>query len=637
MKRAICITFHSLEDEFSIETNALLFNAILLYSVVQKLPNVDVYGLCITSDGKVGETNKHYSIMNVNIQTLSLHEFKQVKPNILLEVMINCNLSIYNYLKQLSPAIKLIKVRYGNSYYIHAHDMIKQQHLQHTSPSPIPITKSEHEPVPTESTWISPHFMKTKDYFKYMFHSKTVKRLPFIWNESSLERRNKQVQYSFQPAFRKNILIMENNLHVIKNSLLPTVIAEAVEQKDSSIISSLHLTCVKQVIRDHIFKDFIQSSQLLQHNKLAITQSYIKLLDFLKAYNIGTVISHTIHNEINYFHLECMKLGIMLVHNSPYHKDYGFYYPEFEIDTARDQVIRAITMSDTEMVSVHRGYQECIDSYRPTNPKTVETIQSYMNTLIDPVPKHYHQTYSNYNNLIPSLQKLIQTNIKTFIGNGWKYSFYNQTERAELIQTHFSPEVFSAYSMLNPEYGPAQADLFRYCLMYHFGGVYTDVKSTIPADILDGLDQTNYDIFVSRWSTRMIGVGERPGEPYTPTGELCNWILISKPKQTFWLDFIHHICNKIRSWDNKLVGKQGVLRLTGPHCLTDFFNVYPKKENIFVFPRSNNKQAFAYDKANYNAIMSSGTAADHKKLFKHHYSTLTTPIVIHSSNTNTVS
>lgn len=79
--------------------------------------------------------------------------------------------------------------------------------------------------------------------------------------------------------------------------------------------------------------------------------------------NIGTVVSHNTHNELNYFHLECMNMGLMLVHNSECHKEYGFYYPKFAVDTGRDKLIEAITCSTEKIEEVKKGYEQCIAQY----------------------------------------------------------------------------------------------------------------------------------------------------------------------------------------------------------------------------------------------------------------------------------
>jgi mannosyltransferase OCH1-like enzyme len=113
--------------------------------------------------------------------------------------------------------------------------------------------------------------------------------------------------------------------------------------------------------------------------------------------------------------------------------------------------------------------------------------------------------------------------------HNWEFKFYNADDRDSIIKTHFSPDIYKAYTSINPEYGPAQADFFRYCLMYLYGGMYIDIKSEFNPNILNVLNTDKYDIFLSHWSEKYKNVGENYVK-YGSQGEICNWILISKPK-----------------------------------------------------------------------------------------------------------
>jgi len=139
-------------------------------------------------------------------------------------------------------------------------------------------------------------------------------------------------------------------------------------------------------------------------------------------------------------------------------------------------------------------------------------MSKILNIKKEVLPRIYHQTYSDIKDLTPSLLNIIRNNNATFNPSvDWKYNFYNNEQCNTIIKTHFSSSIYNHYQMINPQYGPAKADFFRYCLMYLYGGVYTDIKSQIPINIYDNLDQTKYDIFLSHWSTRARGVGEIKG------------------------------------------------------------------------------------------------------------------------------
>ena len=69
---------------------------------------------------------------------------------------------------------------------------------------------------------------------------------------------------------------------------------------------------------------------------------------------------------------------------------------------------------------------------------------------------------------------------------GWEYRFYNDDEAADFISTHFPPEVRQAYDDLLP--GAFKADLFRYCALFVYGGVYADVDVMLTSKLEVAID-----------------------------------------------------------------------------------------------------------------------------------------------------
>ena len=66
---------------------------------------------------------------------------------------------------------------------------------------------------------------------------------------------------------------------------------------------------------------------------------------------------------------------------------------------------------------------------------------------------------------------------------GWDYRFYSDQDMSDYIGEHCCDEENNAYNRLNPRYGPARADFFRYVIMRDHGGIYLDLKSGISKPI----------------------------------------------------------------------------------------------------------------------------------------------------------
>lgn len=381
-KPIILITFHSIFDDFAINTNALLYNAVLLYRCLQASKKYRVAGLRLEGDLTIDKKAHRHTLMNTSIDFITFQQIKLLKPKVIIECMIDLNEHMWKQVLSMQSNIKSVRIRYGNPYYILSHDMIAQQHkYNNKEPEPETIEVSDIQTFKPEQLWLSPHFMRTAEFSKYFFHCEHIKEAPYLWGDWSVKRRLDGFNINPKPEHRKNILIMENNLHVIKNCTIPFTICEAVEQKTSNLLNKVTLTCVKYVIKHYKFKDFITRSKLMKHNKLNVLCSYIHLMRLIYQNNIGTVVSHNTHNELNYFHLECMNMGLMLVHNSECHKEYGFYYPKFAVDTGRDKLIEAITCSTEKIEEVKKGYKECIAQYSVDKKENLQKMEDYLDEI----------------------------------------------------------------------------------------------------------------------------------------------------------------------------------------------------------------------------------------------------------------
>lgn len=123
--------------------------------------------------------------------------------------------------------------------------------------------------------------------------------------------------------------------------------------------------------------------------------------------------------------------------------------------------------------------------------------------------------------LIP--KRIFQTNEKQFVPEGmfkainswiifnpdYKHDYYTTAECKSFIKTYFPGDIFDAYEAVIP--GAYKADIFRYCILYKYGGVYVDssmvcLKSldtfisptdTFVSAIDDGVEGGIYNAFIA--------------------------------------------------------------------------------------------------------------------------------------------
>jgi len=186
------------------------------------------------------------------------------------------------------------------------------------------------------------------------------------------------------------------------------------------------------------------------------------------------------------------------------------------------------------------------------------------------IPRLIHQTFADAN-LDPLIQQEIRKMRET--NPGWKYCFYSDQECAAFIEREYGPRILGYYNRINPKYGAARADLFRYLLMYRCGGIYLDIKSVAKLP-LDSVIRSSDRFILSKWlngpGEDFEGIGVHPALAHCVGGEFQQWHIIAAPGHPFLKAVIENVLRNIDCYIPSLhdTGKRGVLRLTGPIAYT---------------------------------------------------------------------
>lgn len=235
------------------------------------------------------------------------------------------------------------------------------------------------------------------------------------------------------------------------------------------------------------------------------------------------------------------------------------------------------------------------------------------------IPRILHQTYST--RTVPDLLRESVESLRE-LNPSWLYRYWNDEDIIEFIKDAFGWDVLRIYLSINPQYGAARADLFRYLCVFHYGGVYLDIKSSIR-DSLNKIIAVDDEYLLSYWNnapgTRHSGYGIHPQLHFSPRGELQQWHVIAAPQHPFLGCVIERVLNNIVHYhpDVDGWGKQAVLTLSGPIAYTTaILPLLCKYRHRFI----------NYDECSFEYKV----LDDHHAYLggQMHYSNLTTPIVI---------
>jgi mannosyltransferase OCH1-like enzyme len=180
------------------------------------------------------------------------------------------------------------------------------------------------------------------------------------------------------------------------------------------------------------------------------------------------------------------------------------------------------------------------------------------------IPKNIFQTHKSLVYLISKKKSKILNAMNTWrrFSNNYNYYFYNNQMCDKFMKNNFDEKINNAYFKL--PMGVMKADLWRYCIIYKYGGIYADA---------DTVCNIHPDIFINN---SYLTVAPEPGHPY-----FCQWTFAA-PAGSPILKTIIDLCVE-RILKTEIKGEHIIHYLTGPQCFTDGIAKYLKENNLPTF------------------------------------------------------
>lgn len=143
----------------------------------------------------------------------------------------------------------------------------------------------------------------------------------------------------------------------------------------------------------------------------------------------------------------------------------------------------------------------------------IDTLSTYIRinrkrTRDSYIPLNIWQTYKTEK--LPSEAKECQMTWKS--QTNYHYHFMNDAQIDQFMQQHFGPKIFNTFTKL--PLGVMKADMWRYCVLYIHGGIYTDIDSKAIQPLEDWKIQESDRI--------IIGLENEL--------HFCQWTIVSEPK-----------------------------------------------------------------------------------------------------------
>jgi hypothetical protein len=163
-------------------------------------------------------------------------------------------------------------------------------------------------------------------------------------------------------------------------------------------------------------------------------------------------------------------------------------------------------------------------------------------------------------------QPAIAANIERLrrLNPGWHYCFWDDADSDAFVHRHFAREIRAAYDAIDPEYGAARADLFRYLVVYRQGGVYLDIKASMERP-LDTIIAPTDEYVVAQWDRQAFArFGRWPR--YGVDRELQQWHVMSRAEHPLLKRVIDRVAFNVEHYHplRNGIGRMAVLLNTGP-------------------------------------------------------------------------
>jgi mannosyltransferase OCH1-like enzyme len=179
------------------------------------------------------------------------------------------------------------------------------------------------------------------------------------------------------------------------------------------------------------------------------------------------------------------------------------------------------------------------------------------------IPKIIHQTYKDNN--LPEIYKLCQNQIKNLCKN-YQYNFYTDNDMNSFIKENFF-EYYECFNNLPRKI--MKIDMFRYFLMYKYGGWYLDMDYYLVNSL--NLPYLNNQKIILPCNRENNGGDERL---------LGNCIFASEPNHPYWKTLMDEMLNFDLSKDYK--GDSVIISTTGPGLVTKMWLNSSYKDQIFI-------------------------------------------------------
>jgi mannosyltransferase OCH1-like enzyme len=251
------------------------------------------------------------------------------------------------------------------------------------------------------------------------------------------------------------------------------------------------------------------------------------------------------------------------------------------------------------------------------------------------IPRIVYQTWYSKQCIPPAYREIMSSN--QAMNPEYRFVLMDDNDMDALFEdrTQISDTTRMAYQRINPRYGPARADLFRYVILFLKGGIYLDIKARCLVPFRQWICSDDDSGILSYWD----GIHYNMDVLKNKEGELQNWNLVFSRGHLVLKEVIRECCRKIlettivEASSEAMTGKRAVLETTGPLLLTRCAEAFVLPITASPLSRKKDTMVRRVVSSRYLDYGNSfnGLLMYHPSSYTH-YTLLKEPLLLHSRN-----
>lgn len=357
-------------------TNGLNQNIHSFYTIVERSSKYLPYLLVHCKKGTKEEENiKHFKAKNPNVKIVLFGDV--ITGNEKLDLIVESGQSydgnLIEKIKEKHPKTKFVTLSYGNAYFLLSEKLVNEKEIDASA-------AYDH---PRDAVWASPHFKETFEWLQISKQAPFIREAPYVWTPKFLIQSMESIgvtKEDFKPSEKMNIGVIEPNINIVKNCMIPIAIIEHLYNKNTEIMGDC-MIFNSATIRKHAMADSLFLHLNSIKGKKTTFEGRYKFAKIFSSY-ADIMLSHQHMCGLNYTYLESFYLGIPLVHNSEYFKDAGYFYEEFSI-SGGSMALEAAILDKGNFSNHHKlAAKEYLWKYSLDNQENVDKYIALIDEVI---------------------------------------------------------------------------------------------------------------------------------------------------------------------------------------------------------------------------------------------------------------